>query len=125
MKTIATTASTPSIELATFGRKMGQPRKKTSPKREIVKFRLFVADHSPNSVLALANLLALCARHFPGQHDIELVDVFREPERARDDGIIMTPTLVKIAPRPVCKIVGPLRHAEVALAELGLATFST
>ena len=104
---------------------MRPPRKKTSPQRGAVKFRLYVADHSPNSVLARANLSALCAQHFPDQHEIEIVDVFREPERARDDGISMTPTLVKIAPRPVCKIVGPLRHAEVALAELGLTTFGT
>ena len=83
-----------------------------------------MADHSPNSVLARANLSALCAQHLPDQHEIEIVDVFREPERARDDGIIMTPALVKITPLPVRKIVGSLSHAEVVLAELGLATFS-
>ena len=83
-----------------------------------------MADHSPNSVLARASLSALCAQHFPDQHEIEIVDAFREPERARDDGIIMTPALVKITPLPVRKIVGSLSHAEVVLTELGLATFS-
>ena len=43
---------------------------------------------------------------------------------ARDDGIIMTPALVKITPLPVRKIVGSLSHAEVVLTELGLARFS-
>ena len=103
---------------------MTQPRKKTSPQRGIVKFRLYVADHSPNSVLARANLSALCTQHFPDQHEIEIVDAFRELERARDDGIIMTPALVKITPLPVRKIVGSLSHAEVVLTELGLAKFS-
>ena len=102
--------------------------KKTSPQRGIVKFRLYVADHSPKSVLAHANLSALCAQHFPDQHEIEIeieiVDAFREPERARDDGIIMTAALVKITPLPVRKIVGSLSHAEVVLTELGLAKFS-
>ena len=119
MKTIATTVSLPPIEPPTLGKKIGKPRKKTLPKRGTVKFRLYVADHSPNSVLARANLAALCAQHFPDQHEIEIVDVFREPERARDDGIIMTPALVKIAPLPVRKIVGSLGHAEVGIGGIG------
>lgn len=71
-------------------------------------------------MLARANLSALCAQHLPDQHEIEIVDVFCEPRRALDDGIMMTPTLVKVAPLPVRKIVGPLGRTEVVLVELGL-----
>ena len=77
-------------------------------RRTPVKFRLYVADDSPNSALAVANLTAFSNAYLPGRHQIELVDVFREPERALADGIFMTPTLLKLAPYPTRKIIGTL-----------------
>jgi len=88
----------------------------------IFKFRLYVADHTPNSAQALANLSALCREHLPERHHIEVVDVFREPKRALADGILMTPTLVKLAPSPVRTIVGTLSQTETVLRALGLQT---
>ena len=88
----------------------------------IFKFRLYVADHTPNSAQALANLSALCREHLPERHHIEVVDVFREPKRALADGIFMTPTLVKLAPSPVRTIVGTLSQTETVLRALGLQT---
>ena len=67
------------------------------------KFRLYVAGDAQNSAQAVANLTALCRAHLPDRHEIEVVDVFREPKRALADGIFMTPTLVKLAPSPVRK----------------------
>jgi len=122
METIASIAVAAATKGSTGGKSMELPRTKPAPEREIVKFRLYVADHSPNSVLARANLSTLCALHLPDQHEIEVVDVFFELRRASDDGIIMTPTLIKISPLPVRKVVGALRHAESVMAELGLAT---
>jgi circadian clock protein KaiB len=50
------------------------------------------------------------------------VDVFREPKRALADGILMTPTLVKLAPSPARRIVGTLSRAQAVLQALGLET---
>ena len=69
-------------------------------RRAQFKFRLYVAGDAQNSAQAVANLTALCRTHLPDRHDIEVVDVFREPKRALADGILMTPTLVKLAPSP-------------------------
>jgi circadian clock protein KaiB len=83
----------------------------------IFKFRLYVAGDTHNSVQAVANLTSLCRTHLPDRHEIEIVDVFRDPMRALIDGIFMTPTLVKLAPSPTRRIVGtlsqtvPLLHA--------------
>ena len=68
-----------------------------------LQLRLYVAGNTQNSALAAANLNALCRAHLPGRYDIEIVDVFREPERALADGILMTPTLIKLAPLPARK----------------------
>lgn len=84
------------------------------------KFRLYVAGDALNSAQALANLGALCRVHLVGRHEIEVVDVFREPKRALADGIFMTPTLVKLAPSPVRMIVGTLSQTQTVLQALAL-----
>lgn len=84
------------------------------------KFRLYIAADTPNSVQAMANLKAICRIHLAGRHEIELVDVFREPQLALTEGIRMTPTLVKLAPGPVQRIVGTLSQTQRVLETLGL-----
>ena len=77
--------------------------------RKQFSFRLFVAGDARNSAQAVVNLDGLCREHLAGRHKIEIVDVFREPQRALDEGIFMTPTLVKLAPSPApVRIVGSL-----------------
>ena len=89
--------------------------------RAVFKFRLYIAGDTPNSTLALANLRALCATHLAGRHEIEVVDVFREPLRALADGIYLTPALLKLSPAPVRRVVGTLTQSQPLLQALGLA----
>jgi circadian clock protein KaiB len=84
------------------------------------RFRLYTADGSQNSARALANLNALCESYLSGRYEIEVLDVFREPERARADGIRMTPTLIKVSPSPTCRIIGSLSQTRDVLVALGL-----
>lgn len=84
------------------------------------QFRLFVADDAPNSVRAVANLAAICREHLPNRYDIEVVDVFKDPARALADGILMTPTLIRLAPLPARTIVGNLSDTRAVLQTLGL-----
>ena len=84
------------------------------------KFRLYVAGDAPNSAQAIANLTALCRAHLTNRHEIEIVDVFREPKRALIDGVFLTPTLVKLAPSPVQIIVGSLSQTQTVLRALNL-----
>ena len=84
------------------------------------KFRLYLAGDALNSAQALANLRALCRTYLPDRHVIEIIDVFKEPKRALEDGIFLTPTLVKLAPLPARKIVGTLNHTSTVLTALGL-----
>ncbi len=84
------------------------------------KFRLYVAGDALNSAQARANLAALCRAHLAGRHEVEVVDVFKEPKRALADAIFMTPTLIKLAPLPVQTIVGTLSQTQAVLQALGL-----
>jgi circadian clock protein KaiB len=79
--------------------------------------RLFVAGDSPDSAIAIVNLTAL----FPDKGEngrgaeIEIVDVRVDPGRAARDGIMVTPTLVKVAPSPRCRILGNLSNREALM----------
>lgn len=92
----------------------GAPRKK-APK---LKLRLYVAGHAANSVHALSNITALCNEHFPSDHDLEVVDVLEHPQRAMDDGVVVTPTLLKLRPTPMQRMVGGLGDASQLLRVL-------
>ena len=84
------------------------------------RFRLYVAGDTPNSAQALANLTSMCDACLPQQHEIEVIDVFEHPERALADSIFMTPTLLKVGPPPVRKVVGTLGDESTVLAAMGL-----
>jgi circadian clock protein KaiB len=89
-------------------------------RRPVFRFRLFIAADTLNSVQAASNLNALCKAHLPGRHEIEVIDVFKDPKRALAEGIRMTPTLVKLAPGPVRRVVGNLTDTDRVMETLGL-----
>ena len=80
--------------------------------------RLYVAGSAPNSVRAIANATAICDEHFAAQHTLEIVDLLVEPERALADGIIVTPTLLKVSPSPVQRLVGNLSDTQQVVRTL-------
>ena len=98
--------------------------KKTNGHDAKFKFRLYVAGDAPNSVQAIANLTALCRAYLLERHTIEIINVFQNPKRALADGILMTPTLVKLAPAPSPrKIIGNLSQTQPVLLALGIEAF--
>jgi circadian clock protein KaiB len=88
--------------------------------RPSFKFRLYIAGDSPNSTLAVSNLNALSQKHLADRHEIEIVDVLVQPKRALADGVVLTPTLVKVSPPPIRKIIGNLSQVQTTLVALGL-----
>ena len=81
--------------------------------------RLYVAGNAPNSVRAVKNAQALCDSHFASRYELEIVDLLEHPQRALTDGVIVTPTLIRLQPLPVQKVVGTLSDAERLLVVLG------
>jgi len=86
------------------------------------KFRLYVAGSTPNSLQVLAHLTALCRAHLPDCHEIDILNVFREPKRVPAACVFMTPALVKLAPSPVRRIIGTLNQTQIVLQALRLET---
>ncbi len=82
--------------------------------------RLYVAGQSPKAVEAFSNLKRICEQHMSGRYDIEIVDLSKEPARAREDQIVALPTLVRRLPPPMRKIIGDLSNEERVLVGLQL-----
>jgi circadian clock protein KaiB len=99
-----------------------QPRQaKLADPDEYYDLRLYVAGQTPKSMAAFANLKKLCEIHLAGKYRIEVVDLLKKPQRARDDEIIAIPTLVRRLPQPIRKIIGDLCDTQRTLVGLELA----
>ncbi len=85
-----------------------------------MRLRLYIAGEGPNSKLALANLRDLLEAHGPADYELEVIDCLREPLRALRDGVLVTPTLLRLSPGPTQTIVGTLSRTRSVLAALGL-----
>jgi circadian clock protein KaiB len=86
----------------------------------VVVMCLYIADSAPNSIRAVANLQAICKEHLPNNHKLEIVDVLEYPMRALADGILVTPSLSKLSPFPLAKVIGNLSDTDSVLRALGI-----
>jgi circadian clock protein KaiB len=84
------------------------------------KLRLFITGSTPRSARAIATMRKICEENLRGRYDLEVVDVYENPESTRDLQIIATPTLVKILPEPLRRIIGDLSNEEKVLAGLNI-----
>ena len=82
--------------------------------------RLYVAGRAANSLRAIANAKAICDEHFASGHELEIVDVLDHPQQALADGIVVTPTLLRLLPLPVVRVVGNLSDTNQVLLALAL-----
>ncbi|MEH1888256.1 MAG: circadian clock protein KaiB [Nostoc sp.] len=82
--------------------------------------KLYVAGNTPNSVRALKTLKDILEQEFEGVYALKVIDVLKSPQLAEEDKILATPTLSKILPPPVRKIIGDLSDRERVLIGLDL-----
>ena len=82
--------------------------------------KLYVAGNTPNSTRALKMLNTILEEEFQGVYALKVIDVLQNPQLAEEDKILATPTLAKILPPPVRKIIGDLSDRERVLIGLDL-----
>jgi len=99
---------------------MSRSAKKPSRNEPIMTLRHYIAGSAPHSARATANLKFLCAEYLDDRCSIETVDIFEHPLRALEDAVYVCPTLLKLSPPPVRKIVGDLSDREAVLFALGI-----
>ena len=91
-----------------------------SPPLSDYVLRLFVAGTTTRSQNAITSVRRICDQLLAGRFDLEVIDVYVHPEATRDYQIVATPTLVKVSPRPLRRIVGDLSDRERVLSGLSL-----
>ena len=82
--------------------------------------KLYVAGNTPSSTKALKTLSTILTEEFQGVYALKVIDVLKNAQLAEEDKILATPTLAKILPPPVRKIIGDLSDRERVLIGLDL-----
>ena len=85
-----------------------------------LQLRLYIVSGAPNSLAARSNLAAILAGVGSDSYALEVIDCVEDPHRALADGVFVTPTLVRVAPKPEQIVVGSLSDRERVIAALGL-----
>ena len=82
--------------------------------------RLYVTGSTPRSLKAISNLKKFCEENFPDEYDLEVIDIYKNPEAVREEHIIAAPTLIKKLPVPLRRFVGDLSNKQKLLVGMGL-----
>src|SRR5471030_975504 len=97
-----------------------RPRKPAPRKPVAWNLRLYVSGQTPKSILAFANLKAMCEEHLKGRYRIELIDLRENPQLARGDQIVAVPTLFRRLPQPLRTVIVYLSKSVRLLVGLDL-----
>jgi circadian clock protein KaiB len=84
--------------------------------------RLFVAGATARSRQAVLRVRQLCEAELKDNYDLEVIDIYQQPNLARDNQIVATPTLIKKIPPPVRRFIGNLLNIAGLFVELDLIT---
>ena len=97
---------------------VNQPMK-AKPRLDVL-LRLFVTGSSQRSARAIEAVQALCEDFLGNRVQIEIIDVLEQPEKAENEKILATPTLIRQAPGPPRRLVGDLCQPDRIIQLLGL-----
>jgi circadian clock protein KaiB len=87
---------------------------------DVLHLRLYISGNSEDELRVKINLESLLKKYLNDAFKLEVIDIVQDPRRALTDEVIVTPTLVKVSPRPEIKVIGDLADDERIRAALGL-----
>ena len=101
---------------------MKSPPKKSSSHSRQAKYilRLYVSGSTAKSALAVENIKRICEQHLKNRYDLEVIDIYQQPNLAREEQIVAVPTLIKRFPAPQRRLIGDLSNQEKVLVGLDL-----
>ena len=95
-----------------------QPR--STSRQATYVLRLYVSGSTLKSALAVENIKRICEQYLKNRYDLEVIDIYQQPNLARDEQIVAVPTLIKRLPLPVRRLIGDLSDLKKALVGLDL-----
>jgi circadian clock protein KaiB len=88
--------------------------------QEILVLQLYVSGMSPKSMEAIENIKQLCDEHLKDAFELEIIDIYKHPERAVDQHIVFSPSLIKQLPLPRRTLIGTLADTGKVIKALGI-----
>lgn len=82
--------------------------------------KLYVTGQTPRSQMAINTIHQTCQKLLSGQYDLTIIDVLEQPHLAEEEKILATPTLIKLAPPPLRRVIGDMSDTEKVLIGLDL-----
>ncbi len=80
--------------------------------QQVYRLRLYVTGASRSSLQAVANLKQFCRQYLEGRYELEVVDLYQQPELAQQEQLMVAPMLVRTSPLPVRRLIGTLSNAQ-------------
>jgi circadian clock protein KaiB len=88
--------------------------------KPVYQLRLYIAGASPNSNRAINNIRIFCEQHLKDCHNLEIIDVYQQPQIAVKDQVIALPLLIKSSPPPLKRLIGDMSDTAKLIKGLDL-----
>jgi len=82
--------------------------------------RLYVTGMTPKSINAIENIRKICEENLQGRYELEVIDIYQQPQYAKQEQILAAPTLIKKLPLPLRKFIGDMSNKEKILIGLNI-----
>lgn len=82
--------------------------------------RLYVSGSTSKSALAVENIKRICEQYLKNRYDLKVIDIYQQPNLAREEQIVAVPTLIKRSPPPLRRLFGDMSDLKKVLLGLDL-----
>ena len=82
--------------------------------------RLYVSGSTGKSTQAVENIKRVCEEYLKNHYDLQVIDLYQQPQLARGEQIVAVPTLIKRFPLPLRRLIGDMSNQEKVLWGLDL-----
>ena len=91
-------------------------------KGDNLELQLFVSGMSARSMQAINNIKQICTEHLVGKCNLEIIDIYKNPELASKYQIVFSPSLIKQYPLPRRTLIGTLSNKAKVMDNLGIVS---
>jgi len=83
--------------------------------------KLYITGASPNSIKAVNNIKSICEKYLTHRYNLEIIDIYQEPQIAKTEQLVALPLLVKLFPLPAKRLIGNMSDTSKVLEGLELS----
>ena len=100
------------------GRELARGGSRSRQRRYVL--RLYVSGSTGKSTQAVENIKRICEEYLKNRYDLQVIDLYQQPQLARGEQIVAVPTLIKRLPLPLRRLIGDMSNEEKVLWGLDL-----